>query len=44
MQRAADVYYKWEAVVATHSAEAYKQPYLIASEQGHLTMAGLYEF
>lgn len=40
----ADAYYEWEAVPARDGKKAYKQPYLIAPEQGAMTMAGLYEF
>lgn len=41
----ADGFYEWEAVPATATAKAYKQPYFISPQDGSLmAMAGLYEF
>ncbi|MFD3545873.1 SOS response-associated peptidase [Streptomyces sp. NPDC058655] len=41
----ADGFYEWEAVPATGTAKAYKQPYFISPEDASvLAMAGLYEF
>ncbi|MCM2423843.1 SOS response-associated peptidase [Streptomyces sp. RKAG293] len=41
----ADGFYEWQAVPATDSAKAHKQPYFISPEDGAvMAMAGLYEF
>ncbi|MFJ2821003.1 SOS response-associated peptidase [Streptomyces toxytricini] len=41
----ADGFYEWQAVPATATAKAYKQPYFIAPEDSSvMAMAGLYEF
>ncbi|MFF4580510.1 SOS response-associated peptidase [Streptomyces sp. NPDC001389] len=41
----ADGFYEWEAVPATATAKAYKQPYFISPQDGAvMAMAGLYEF
>ncbi|WP_336053060.1 SOS response-associated peptidase [Streptomyces sp. CA2R101] len=41
----ADGFYEWQAVAATETAKARKQPYFISSEDGQvMAFAGLYEF
>ncbi|MDJ0347554.1 SOS response-associated peptidase [Streptomyces sp. H10-C2] len=41
----ADGFYEWEAVPATSTAKARKQPYFISPQDGQvMAMAGLYEF
>ncbi|WP_371680320.1 SOS response-associated peptidase [Streptomyces sp. NBC_01276] len=41
----ADGFYEWQAVPATATAKAYKQPYFISPQDGTvMAMAGLYEF
>ncbi|MFE0188431.1 SOS response-associated peptidase [Streptomyces sp. NPDC058989] len=41
----ADGFYEWQAVAATRTAKARKQPYFISPEDGRvMALAGLYEF
>ncbi|MEU8917249.1 SOS response-associated peptidase [Streptomyces nigrescens] len=41
----ADGFYEWQAVAATETAKARKQPYFISPEDGRaMALAGLYEF